>query len=1180
MGGSSKKVTVGYKYYMGMHMVLSHGPVDALTRIRVDGRDLWVGRSTGGQITIDRPGLFGGESREGGISGALDFEMGGPSQTPNDYLVAQVGDSHVPAFRRVVGIILRQMYLGMNPYLKRWSFRLQRIHTRQDGLEQWYDAKAEVRSPEAKSAPAVSFLEDFSGGMSDYILEQGDASRFVIVNDTYGLCLKMNAVTSSIVTSRYRDIPGSETTQVRFKFKLNSAGADDGGVMELRTVGGTSSVLAFNSMREARYDPLRRALLVLQGVGDIYMSDAAIDLGVWYQVEVTTGAAGAATATMRVAGTGTVVKSVVLGAAFSPSNIGRIRFIDDPHTGGGSTSWADIELKTGGIQRDMNPAHIIRECLTDPDWGMGYAEADVDDTSFVLAADTLYAEGMGMSLLWDRQMPIEDFVKEVVKHINAVLFIDRSTGKFVLKLIRDDYVKEDLLLLDESNIERVEGFSRPSAGELVNSVTVSYWDAVTGRTSTLTVQDIALVQMQGAVINTAVQYPGFTNAYIATRAAMRDLKILSTPLLSCTIIANRVASQLTIGAAFRFAWPAFFDGEIIMRVTGLAFGNGRTNKIKVTCTQDVFDLPEAALVAQPDAPTWTDPSAMPSPAELRAAIEMPYFELVQRSGQSAVDDELAINPEAGYIGVAAARPGPSEINATLKVDSGTGFEDVATLDFCPAAKLSASVTKMDTTLSLQSGVDLESISVGTYALLGGVELVSVETYDSGTSVLTVKRGVLDTVPHMHLAGTTILFLDAYLESDNTQYVLSDEVSTKVLPVSGGGVLEEGAAPTDTVTFSQRAFRPYPPADFKVEGLYFPEAIPLGAHLDVSWAHRDRRQQTAGFIGFSEGSIGPEAGTTYTLRIYGENDVLGRTYAGLTGTSVSYDIEDEKTDFALPGSGGLVGDAYWTDVKLLLHMNGADGSVTFTDSSAVARVLTVNGAVAIDVDQSQFDGASGLFPADDNGFLTAANSADFNFGSGDFTVEMWVRPSTATGRLQFILGTRPPSGGDRGWVMTIGSAGTLGFAGWGSSGATIVNISGGLMVAGTWQHVAVTRSGSTFRLFRDGTLVATDSTAAAIGDSTAVLRFSGDPTTSGRYYAGHIDEVRITKGVARYVADFSVPTSAFPESGLVPTAGYRPNGLLRLELEAVRDGVVSLQKQEHTVVRYGYGFQYGKYFGGV
>ncbi|MFA5409955.1 MAG: hypothetical protein WC343_14370, partial [Bacilli bacterium] len=68
---SSKKVTVGYKYYLGMHMVLAHD-IDSITKLETDGKILWEGTSTGGTITINKPEIFGGKKSGGGVTGSVD----------------------------------------------------------------------------------------------------------------------------------------------------------------------------------------------------------------------------------------------------------------------------------------------------------------------------------------------------------------------------------------------------------------------------------------------------------------------------------------------------------------------------------------------------------------------------------------------------------------------------------------------------------------------------------------------------------------------------------------------------------------------------------------------------------------------------------------------------------------------------------------------------------------------------------------------------------------------------------------------------------------------------------------------------------------------------------------------------------------------------------------------------
>src|SRR5574340_369013 len=97
-----KKVTVGYKYYVGMHMVLCHA-ADKITRIVVGERDAWSGSVTANtQIYVDNPNLFGGTDREGGVQGYVDLEFGAAAQGRNSYLQAKLGAT-VPAHRGVVG---------------------------------------------------------------------------------------------------------------------------------------------------------------------------------------------------------------------------------------------------------------------------------------------------------------------------------------------------------------------------------------------------------------------------------------------------------------------------------------------------------------------------------------------------------------------------------------------------------------------------------------------------------------------------------------------------------------------------------------------------------------------------------------------------------------------------------------------------------------------------------------------------------------------------------------------------------------------------------------------------------------------------------------------------------------------------------------------------------------------
>lgn len=1108
MGGSSKKVTVGYKYYLGMHMILCHGPADKLIRVLVDKRSAWSGASTGGQININAENLFGGESREGGISGAVDVEMGGPSQGQNSYLLSKIG-SDIPSFRGVLGVVLRQVYVGINPYLKAWAFRVQRIHKRQNGIPQWYDEKAEIKSNE--------YLQVENEVLYDSIY---------LAADVYN---------------------GPPSADGRF---LPISGLDASGMLKVEVLDGAWSRWASDTFNGGRAWTCGFHLTKEDGSSVGFYDDDSFSSAHYFP-----------TASQAESYVATQSPATITGSASY-----KLHFAD----------WAINENRGGLTFRisysgllaigDMNPAHIIRECLTDPDWGMGYQESDIDDAAFQTAADQLYAEAMGISLLWDRQVPIESFIQEVIKHIDGALYVSRSTGKFVLKLIRSDYDENTLLELDPSNVEKIDNPARPTFGELTNSVTVNYWDSATGKDASVTVQDTAMIQMQGAVINTTVQYPGFTNFNIASRVSQRDLRALSSALLTCTIYANQDAKGLNIGDVFKLTWPDFEIDGLVMRVVGLAFGDGKSNTVRITAAQDVFALPETGVVTQPDE-GWVDPVTDAIPAEYRIVEESPYYELVQRLGQTSTDEQLATNPDIGYLLASAARPGTA-INGRLAVDAGGGYEGNDTpMDFCPAAFLAENLTPGATSVAITGGDALSEVAVGTHAQIGA-ELVKITSVSD--SSLGIGRGVLDTVPAAHPSGTAVLFWDAFADSDGVEYVAGETIQAKILPTTGLGTLDLADAPEDSLTFTSRAFRPYPPGNVKIGGVAYPATIAGAAQLALTWAHRDRLQQTGGdLVDTTEGNIGPEAGTTYTLRLYGETDTLLRTETGLAGTSYTWTAEEADSGLTVPGATG--GDPYWSTRVALLHFNGADASTTFVDEKG--HPFTAVGNAQIDTAQSLFGGASLLLDGAGD-YIWAADSADWDFGTGDFTVQIAIRFNALPGSGAMTLcGTY--GGSSSGWSLQFrndgGGGNRLRFSVEGDTGFDFA----WSPATGTWYKIEVNRSGTSLRAFVGGTQIGSTQTSGHNISSAAPLWVGGLNSGSGvQWFNGWFDELRITKGRAEHTANYTPDAAPFPGSGPA-----RLNGRIRFELESVRDGLVSFQHHNISVDRTGWGYNWGKYWGG-
>lgn len=124
---SSKKVTVGYKYYLGMDLALCLGPGVSLLRFWA-GKDLvWSGTlSSESDLTIDRPNLFGGEERGGGLQGTMTFYPGSFSQSRDPYLAARC-DPNVPRYGGICHLVFKNFYIGTQLSLRSFNFEVQRL---------------------------------------------------------------------------------------------------------------------------------------------------------------------------------------------------------------------------------------------------------------------------------------------------------------------------------------------------------------------------------------------------------------------------------------------------------------------------------------------------------------------------------------------------------------------------------------------------------------------------------------------------------------------------------------------------------------------------------------------------------------------------------------------------------------------------------------------------------------------------------------------------------------------------------------------------------------------------------------------------------------------------------------------------------------------------------------------
>lgn len=246
-------------------------------------------------------------------------------------------------------------------------------------------------------------------------------------------------------------------------------------------------------------------------------------------------------------------------------------------------------------------------------------------------------------------------------------------------------------------------------------------------------------------------------------------------------------------------------------------------------------------------------------------------------------------------------------------------------------------------------------------------------------------------------------------------------------------------------------------------------------------------------------------------------------------------------------------------SLLLHFDGSNGSTTFIDSSPNAATVTAHGDAAISTAESKFGGASVHFDGYGD-YLTVPHSTDFEFGTGDFTIEFWFwAASDAPGEAVTVsFGGGYPDGMEA-YVKNVSGMARLEFACNDGDGWSGASMSGNEAALEAWNHAAIVRHNGVVTGYLNGVTAGTTSDFDGALDSDA-----GDATVGGRtwgaYFSGYIDELRIVKGVALYTSNFTPPTAplavlptVYAPSGQFDGFNVSGNGLTQLRAENVTLG---------------------------
>lgn len=904
--GKTSQVT-GYRYYAKFAAFIGNR-IEKLIAINFDNRK-WVVhdplKHPPNLLPVLEGNLFGED--EGGVSGNIDIHFGYPDQEPNaeyqkyfplvsgypyqSYLVFRSLTGGAPSLGQ--GLSPAGFYLGNSGYMKEMLLWVKRIHVRNSGDMQWHDIKSEIgdnmpyssltgeftnngvvfkvsgkrKIPEGIEVTATTnciggITGEFSysvhtAGLPGTTASDALKERYGILDIFRDLELRFEGYKGSSDTGIFLDhadfwYPNWET--VKDKKMINK--------VSVKSVGFPALYLIELKSRTRQTDfSIKMASLrsyVLSNIQVGNFKDGYVE-GRYLAVILDAG------------------DTINIGFSTENDLDADTRLQIRSHI---QCQVVDLEIIEGGSSHgpDINPIHKIREILTD-DTAMGKPESDVNDANFMKAADRIWNEGLGISWAIDEKSCI-DAIEELCYHIEAGVRVNRQTGLYEMVLFRDDWFSEEEIHdIIENKIKNLS-LEIMNSDDIVNQLNVTYYDRKRIKNSAFSVYENGSILTMGHVNAESVDFPYFMNMRNAEIVANWKLKQFSTPAWSGSFATGwREARKWNRYDLIRLPWSKKWSGTILVRIMKINLGNGTDNTVTIDFEEIVPYSGEmnTNIVSDESLNQGVLPP-QPAPHEI---FEAPYYLTVLKSGQVNADLELSNNPEIGYVAAIAAKPQSNSLSALLYTDGSTGdFEEASRLDYCDIVQLDQTIDEAIHSFTVTGSLTQPANSNNLIFL--NDELMGFVSFDAETKVLTVKRGVLDTVPKKHSSGPLFVFDLPDVAFDSAQYSQSEIVQAQVLTTTPSGV-QELASNGENIEIQARAIRPYPPANVKINGEYWPEDIETD--LVITWSDRNRVNQDV--LDWFDSSIAIEPGTQTHLILtqLDENNLeVATTNANVTGTT--------------------------------------------------------------------------------------------------------------------------------------------------------------------------------------------------------------------------------------------------------------------------------------------------------
>lgn len=827
MGKKKQQIEVA-EYRMSMHLGLCQGVVDSINLIEIGDKISWAGKvTTNTTIDIARDDLFGGLEKEGGVDGHAHVLLGGPTQLLPEFVAAKFGrtSATIPGFRG-----LASLYFTNRP-------------GERDGFY-WT-----ANSP---------FIQNIAVGVTA--------------------------------------IPRALNTQHAAIPRLGSTPASSQIVnLDSTTDGGSDATAGLaNGVTISGFNPADVLQLTLP-TGQTWIAYSP------WGVPALSGPQTGSVTTFKVirdADTGDV-STFGEGGPFDGFEAARAAFTTAFITGNSSYTFyiEDTPLadNAGGLsiqvdlleQNDANPAHIIYEALTNRLYGAGVAASNIDVASFEAAAATLFDEQFGLTFKWVLETSVQEFVNEVLDHIEAVLFVDPTTGLLTLKLIRQDYIVGNLRVVDPSSAQ-LDNFERPGIGETVNEIQVTWTDPATEKDATTpAIQDLANIAAQGGVVSDSRNFYGVRSKELALKLGYRELFAASSPLATAELTLDRQHWDVVDGEAFVLDWPERGIVQLVMRVVDLDRGAPKRSPIRISAVEDVFGLDLAVFETPPDS-LHVNTDELPSAIDHTQIMTLPFF-MVANEIDPAVSSAIEF-PDV-FAGILAGQDGADTaryklLGETTDALGNNVFDLIATNTILSRATLEATLTAeaLSNLATFPTRTQGDGPKSGTLLVIGSGgdderEIAVVSVADPGGAGYTILRGMLDTTPKEWPAGTPVFLInDGAIFTDDTVRAASTVATYKLLPITSLGTFAEASASALNYTMTERPHLPTRPANVKVNGVAFGVADGTGSPaVAVTFATRNRLTEDSTLQAWTNAAVTEEAGQTSTVLVKKLNDALLATH---------------------------------------------------------------------------------------------------------------------------------------------------------------------------------------------------------------------------------------------------------------------------------------------------------------